>query len=164
MALQTYSINMGMGPSGGQGCTHKSISLNCFCWVLGACIQQKKYYLSGFYYLPFSASLSVLKGLELSLFYSSVLFLSAFIKSASSLRKKLVFRSAREVWPWPCLVLELLLINCNCACAVHQGARDGCAGMFLWAVPSRQQVRMCAWYWAKSEDPFSFFSLYWGLH
>lgn len=92
-----------MGPSGGQGCTHKFISLYCFCRVLGTCIQQKKYYLSGFYYLPFSDSLSVLKGLELSLFYSSVLFLSAFIKLASSMRKKLVFHSACEVWPWPYL-------------------------------------------------------------
>lgn len=89
-----------MGSSGGQGCTHKFISLYCFCWVLGACIQQKKYYLPVFYYLPFSDSLSVLKGLELSLFHSSVLFLSAFIKPASSLRKKLVFHSACEVWPW----------------------------------------------------------------
>jgi len=103
MALQTYSINMGMGPSGRQGCTHKFIPLYCFCWVLGACIEQKKYYLSVFYYLPFSDSLSVLKGLELSLVYTSVPFLSAFIKSASSLRKQLVFHSACEVWPWSCL-------------------------------------------------------------
>lgn len=127
MALQTYSFNMGTGPSGGQGCTHKFTSLFCSCWVLGACIQQKKYHLPGFYYLPCSDALSVLKGLELSLFYSSVLFLSAFIKSASSVRKKLGFRSVSEVWPWSCLdpmtaTGHLQLRTC---CA---GGRWGCLG------------------------------------
>lgn len=105
--------------------------------------KQKKYYLSGFYYLAFSDSLSVLKGLELSLFYSSVLFLSAFIKSASSLRKKLVFHAACEVWPWsyvdPGTATDHLELCMCCAagstrwlcsdvsvsCA-HAGTKSGC--------------------------------------
>lgn len=127
MALQTYSFNIGMGPSGGQGCTHKFISLFCFCWVLGACIQQKKYHLPGFYYLLFSDALSVLKGLELSLVYSSVLFLSAFIKSASSLRKKLVFHSVSEVWPWSYLDPETATDHLQlCTCCA--GGISGCLG------------------------------------
>lgn len=56
-----------------------------------------------FYYLPFSDSLSVLQDLEISHVYSSVLLLSAFIKSASSLRKNLVFHSMYKVWSWSCL-------------------------------------------------------------
>lgn len=157
MALQTYSINMGKDSSGGQGCTHKFISLHCFCWILGACIQQKKYYLSVFYYLPFSGSLSVLKGLELSLFYSSVLFLSAFIKSASSLRKKLFFSFC--MWSvavvlsgsWNCCWSSVTVrVLCN---------REHEVAVWGWSCelcPCGTPVRLYAWCWAKAEDPFHF--------
>ena len=125
-----------MSLSGGQGCTHKSISSYCFCWGLGAFYAPEKILSVCFYYLPFSDSLSVLQDLEISCAYSSVLFLSAFIKSASSLRKNLVFHSMYEVWPWSCLdpgTATDLLQLCMC-CREYKGH-------FCKLSPCRQGIR-----------------------
>lgn len=106
-----------------------------------------------FYYLPFSDSPSVLQDLEICCVYSSLLFLSAFIKSASSLRKNLVFHSMCEVWPWSCLdpgTATDHLQLCMC-CREHKLT---VLGHFCELYPCRQGVRTYTWFQAKS-DPYT---------
>lgn len=142
-----------MGLSGGQGCTHKSISLYCFCWGLGACIHQTKYYPSVFTISLSQTFFPSFKTLRFAVFIPLFSFLSAFIKSASSLRKNLVFHSMCEVWPWSCLdpgTATDHLQPCMC-CREHKLT---VLGHFCELYPCRQGVRTYTWFQAKS-DPYT---------
>lgn len=94
-----------------------------------------------------------------SLLYSSVLFLSAFIKSASSLRKKLVFHSACEMWPWFYLDPRTAAKTVHVLCREHGGGR---VLMCLWAVPMHETSQGVFMVLGSSEDAFPLSSVYWG--
>lgn len=132
---------------------HKQIHiLVLFLLVFRCMYSPDKIFSICFYYLPFSDSLSVLQDLEICCVYSSVLFLSAFIKSANSLRKNLAFHSMYKVWSWSCLdpgtaTDDLQLYMC---CREHRVT----VVHFCELSPCRQGVRTHTWFQTKL-DPYT---------
>lgn len=114
-------------------------------------MHQKKNYLS-----VFTISLSQTLFLSFKtlrfLVFIPVLFLSAFIKSASSLRKNLVFHSMYEVWPWSCLDPGTATDHLQLCCREHKGH-------FCKLSPCRQGIRTyrcsCFWFFAQNILQFS---------
>lgn len=106
-----------MGLSGGQGCTHKSISLYCFCWGLGACIHQTKYYPSVFTISLSQTLFPSFKTLRFAVFIPLFSFSQHSLSQRAPWERIWFFIPCVKCGPGPVWIPELLQIICNRACA-----------------------------------------------